>query len=130
MSANRRLLPAAVLALCWVAAATGHCLAGEADPGQPRAFSPAALAKVSPGKSTKAQVERLLGQPWRTTFSDDQDEPAPSVWEYRGADASGTYILHIEFDGHDKATLVAKIPDATGEAPARVAKTPPAPAER
>ena len=82
---------------------------------------------MTPGRTTKTQVEALLGRPWRTTFPDDPDEPGPVVWEYRGRDSNGTYRVHIEFDKHDITTLIAKIPDNTFEAPARVAKAPPTP---
>ena len=120
-------LPAVALTLCWLAASSGYCANATADPGRARDFSAATLAKVTPGQTTKTQIEALLGQPWRTTFADDADEPGPVVWEYRGKDSSGTYRVHIEFDSHNITTLIAKIPDSTGEAPARVAKTPPRP---
>lgn len=120
-------LPAVAFTLCWIAASFGYCANITADPGRARDFSAATLAKVTPGQTTKTQIEALLGQPWRTTFSDDADEPGPVVWEYRGKDSSGTYRVHIEFDSHNITTLIAKIPDSTGEAPARVAKTPPRP---
>jgi len=113
--------------LCCFAALAGNRANAANDPGQARDFSAATLAKVTPGETTKTQIEALLGQPWRTTFSDDADEPGPVVWEYRGQDSNGTYRVHIEFDSHDITTLIAKIPDSTGEAPARVAKTPPRP---
>lgn len=121
------LLPAVVFALCCFAGSTGYCANGAADPGTARNFSATILAKVTPGQTTKAQIEKLLGKPWRTTFSDNSDEPGPVVWEYRGEDLNGTYRVHIEFDNHDTTTLIAKIPDNIGQAPARVAKTPPKP---
>jgi hypothetical protein len=117
-------LPAMAFALCCVAASTGNCANAAADPGRHRDFSAATLAKVTPGQTTQTQVETLLGQPWRTTFPDDPDEPGPVVWEYRGKDSNGSYRVHIEFDSHDVTSLIAKIPDDIGEAPARVAKTP------
>jgi len=119
------LLPVVAVALWWFAASTGYCANDAADPGRARNFSAATLAKVTPGQTTQTQVEALLGKPWRTTFADDSDEPGPIVWEYRGQDADGTYRVHIEFDSHAISTLIAKIPDKTGEAPARVATTPP-----
>src|SRR5271169_1387458 len=119
--------PVMAFALCCFVASTGNCANATVDPGQARYFNAAILAKVTPGQTTKAQIEALLGQPWRTTFSDDADEPGPVVWEYRGQDSNGTYRVHIEFDSHNITTLIAKIPDSTGEAPARVAKTPPRP---
>jgi outer membrane protein assembly factor BamE (lipoprotein component of BamABCDE complex) len=120
-------LPAVVFALCCFAASTGYCANDTADPGRARNFSAITLAKVVPGQTTKTQIEALLGKPWRTTFSDDADEPGPVVWEYRGQNSNGTYRVHIEFDSHDITTLIATIPDKIGAAPARVAKPPPAP---
>jgi outer membrane protein assembly factor BamE (lipoprotein component of BamABCDE complex) len=120
-------LPVMAFALCCFAASAGNCANATADPGRPRDFSAATLEKVTPGQTTKTQIEALLGQPWRTTFADDADEPGPVVWEYRGKDSNGSYRVHIEFDSHDITTLIAKIPDSTGEAPARVAKKPPGP---
>ena len=121
-------VPALALALCCFMASTGYGANGDAaDPGRAREFSSATLAKVTPGQTTQAQVEALLGKPWRTTFADDSDEPGPIVWEYHGQDANGTYIVHVEFDSRKVTTLIAEIPDKTGEAPARVAKTPAAP---
>jgi outer membrane protein assembly factor BamE (lipoprotein component of BamABCDE complex) len=119
--------PAMAFALCCLAGSGGYGVNATVDPGRARDFSAATLAKVTPGETTKTQIEALLGQPWRTTFSDDADEPGPVVWEYRGQDSNGTYRVHIEFDSHDITTLIAKIPDSTGEGPARVAKTPPRP---
>jgi outer membrane protein assembly factor BamE (lipoprotein component of BamABCDE complex) len=120
-------LPAVVFALCCFGASTGYCANDTADPGRARNFSAITLANVVPGQTTKTQIEALLGKPWRTTFSDDADEPGPVVWEYRGQNSNGTYRVHIEFDSHDITTLIATIPDKIGAAPARVAKPPPAP---
>jgi outer membrane protein assembly factor BamE (lipoprotein component of BamABCDE complex) len=124
----KRFLPAMGFALYCYSAATGYCAEAAADPGRAREFSAATLAKVTPGQTTKAQIEALLGPPWRTSFADDSDEPGPVVWEYRGKDADGTYRVHIEFDSRGTTALIAEIPDKTGEAPARVAKVPPGPA--
>jgi outer membrane protein assembly factor BamE (lipoprotein component of BamABCDE complex) len=123
----RTLFSAVAFALCCFAVSTAYSADDAADPGRPREFSAATLAKVTPGKTTQTQVEALLGKPWRTIFADDSDEPGPVVWEYQGKDTSGTYMVHVEFDNHDVTTLIAKIPDQTEEAPARVAKTPAAP---
>ena len=120
-------LPAMAVAFCCFAGPAGHCASDTADPGTARQFSAAILAKVIPGQTTQPQIQALLGKPWRTTFADDADEPGPVVWEYRGHDSSGTYRVHIEFDSHDITTLIAKIPDNTGEASARVAKPAPGP---
>lgn len=122
-------LPAMAFAVCCFAAPTGYCANRTADPGRARHFSQATLTKVKPGQTTKTQIKALLGEPWRTTFADDSDEPGPVVWEYRGLNAKGTYRIHIEFDGHDITTLIAEIPDRAFEAPARVAKTPSGPAK-
>jgi outer membrane protein assembly factor BamE (lipoprotein component of BamABCDE complex) len=120
----RWLLPVLGFALCCFAGSAGYC-GDTSDPGAAREFSATTLAAVDPGHTTKTEVEALLGKPWRTTFADDADEPGPVVWEYRGQDPDGTYRVHIEFDSHDITTLIAKIPDKAGEAPARVAKPAP-----
>ncbi|HTV88966.1 MAG TPA: hypothetical protein VME41_08125 [Stellaceae bacterium] len=91
-----------------------------------RQFSTQTLDKIDPGHSTKAEVEALLGKPWRDTKIDDdsityEGDPSVDEWEYRGQDSQGTYRVHIEFDQHDVTTLIAKISDATGKAVARVA---------
>jgi outer membrane protein assembly factor BamE (lipoprotein component of BamABCDE complex) len=88
-------------------------------------YSDATLAEVIPGKTTKAQVEALLGQPWRTTnFAEGHDEPgheAPEVWEWRGQDSQdGLYRVHIEFNQKGIVTNIAKVPEKTHMAPARV----------
>lgn len=123
--AARWSLPAIGFVLC-VAASPGDCGNVAPDPGIPRNFSTATLAKINPGHTTMAQVEALLGQPWRTVYS-DPDESDPAIWEYRGRDDKGTFRVHIEFDSHDVTSLIATIPDNTKQAPARVAKPAPAP---
>jgi len=94
-----------------------------------RNFSNRTLAEVNPGHTTKAQVEVLLGKPWRVSELDDEDvmpgDPAVEVWEYRGRDSQGTYRVHIRFDKRDVTTLIAKIPDKTARAVARVANPMP-----
>jgi outer membrane protein assembly factor BamE (lipoprotein component of BamABCDE complex) len=96
------------------------------DSGYNQDFSDATLAEAIPGKTTKAEVETLLGQPWRTTnFAKiGEDEPGheePEVWEWRGQDSqNGFYRVHIEFNPQGIVTNVAKIAEKTGTAPARV----------
>jgi hypothetical protein len=93
------------------------------DLGAPRQFGAKTLAEIVPGRTTKAQVAALLGEPWRTVAS-DPDESEPEIWEYRGKDASGLYRIHIEFDDRGTASLIVKVSDRTHSARARVAKTP------
>lgn len=73
------------------------------------------LAQVLPGMSTKAQVQALLGAPWRIVQFNDCGHAMPGqedeTWDYRGKDSKGTYRVHIEFDDRNVATLVARIPD-------------------
>jgi hypothetical protein len=88
-------------------------------------FSDATLARVVPGRTTKAQVRALLGEPWRDMLHGDEENPANDVWDYRGQNASGSYLVHIEFDPHNVVTLVAKIPHQAGFGVATVAKDPP-----
>jgi hypothetical protein len=96
-----------------------------------RNFSARILDKVVPEHTTKAEVEALLGKPWRDTKVDgivgdcqpnqrtSPGDPSVDIWEFRGRDSNGTYRVHIEFDEHDITVLIAKIPDKTGRATAR-----------
>jgi hypothetical protein len=99
--------------------------AAVAQAAEARNFSDAVLARVVPGRTTKAQVRALLGEPWRDTRHGDEEHPANDVWDYRGRGADGTYLVHIEFDQRDIARLVAKIPEKSGVGVATVAKDPP-----
>ena len=133
---TKKLLRITGVALCCVAAAyyasnnPDHGQVWGATPdasGYNQDYSDATLAKVTPGETTKAQVEALLGQPWRTTVFAEigEDEPgheAPEVWEWRGQDSqNGLYRVHIEFNQKGIVTNIAKVPEKTGIAPARVA---------
>lgn len=94
------------------------------DPGAPRDFEPATLAKVVPGQTTKAEVEALLGEPWRAS-EPDADEAEPGVWEYRGRDNADLYRVHIEFDEGGTARLISKVPESTRETQGDIEKAPP-----
>jgi hypothetical protein len=86
------------------------------------------LPEIVPGKSTKAQVVVLLGQPWRTVQYNDLDAIEDEIWEYRGTDSQGSFRVHIEFDRQGVVHLVGKIPDRGGGSdgtPARSAPQPP-----
>jgi hypothetical protein len=122
---------AAGLAMC-LTASVAHCEDGwsSAIPSSAGvgAVSARKLALVIPGSSTKADVQTLLGAPWRIVQFNDCGMAMPGqadeTWDYRGRDAKGTYRVHIEFDDRDVARLVAKIPDhVTGGkgTPARIA---------
>jgi hypothetical protein len=95
------------------------------QPAAIRDFSAATLARIVPGRTTNAQVRKLLGEPWRDMHHGDEENPANDVWDYRGQDASGSYLVHIEFDPHNVVTIVAKIPQKAGFGVATVAKDPP-----
>jgi hypothetical protein len=82
------------------------------------------VAKLIPGKTTKAQVASALGQPWRTVQYNDMDQLEDEIWEYRGRDASGPYRVHIEFDHHDTVKIVGKIPDPPEPGGTRVRSVP------
>ena len=126
------------VALCCLAASTAYHASDKSHVGQVwgataddsaynHDYSDATLAKVMPGKTTKAEVETLLGQPWRTTNYGEvgEDEPGhepPEVWEWRGRDSqNGLYRVHIEFNPKGIVTNVGKVPEKTGTGPARVA---------
>jgi hypothetical protein len=137
-----RFLSATGFALCCFAAASAYGAGDTPNIVPPPGYVPdysgytkdypdATLDKVIPGQTTKAQVTALLGQPWRTTIygepgEDAPGQEAPEVWEWRGRDSTiGPYRVHIEFNAHDITTNIAKIPESTGMAPARVAPAAP-----
>lgn len=91
--------------------------------GVPQEFSAEALAAVVPGRTTEKQVEALFGQPWRTDAG-DEDEAIPESWDYRGKDADGIYLVHIEFDARGTTSLIVKVPDKTHTTTPTVAKAP------
>lgn len=94
--------------------------------GVQQEFSTKTLASVVPGHTTEKQVEALLGKPWRTDAG-DEDEDIPESWDYRGKDASGIYLVHIEFDNRGTTTKIVKVPEKTHAATATTSKTPGAP---
>jgi hypothetical protein len=96
------------------------------------AINPQAAAQVVPGKSTKANVRALLGEPWRVVQFNDcgeaMDDQADETWEYRGRDSGSSYRLHIEFGDDGTVHLIAKIPDNSPGGKGTIAKSaPPAP---
>jgi outer membrane protein assembly factor BamE (lipoprotein component of BamABCDE complex) len=121
------------LALCCLAAAPGYAgkqIATSATDSTVGTISEQKLAQVMPGMSTKAQVQALLGTPWRVVQFNDcgeaMDHQSDETWDYRGKDSNGTYRVHIEFDVHDVAHLVAKIPDKVAGNKGTAAKIAPA----
>jgi hypothetical protein len=121
----------------WIFAAAALALTGFATPaycaGDARspasAVSPPAVAQVAPGKSTKADVRALFGEPWRVVQFNDcgaaMDDQADETWEYRGQDGGGSYRLHIEFGDDGTVHLIAKIPDNSPDGKGTIAKFAP-----
>jgi len=91
------------------------------------------IAKIVPGRSSKADVRSLLGAPWRILQFNDcgmaMDDQADETWEYRGTDGSGGYRIHVEFGDNGHVHLIAKIPDASPGGKATAATTAPAPSK-
>jgi hypothetical protein len=110
---NKTMIVGAAAVLSCMAASAAHCEDGWSAKVAP--LDTRNLAQVRPGLSTKAQVEAMLGAPWRIVQFNDCGMSMPGqadeTWDYRGKDAGGAYRLHIEFDDDGVATLVAKIPD-------------------
>jgi hypothetical protein len=82
------------------------------------------IRAIVPGRSTKAQVVALLGRPWRTVQYNDLDEVENEIWEYRGIEGRRRFRLHLEFDQHERVTLVGEVADpvsasAPGPAPTK-----------
>lgn len=73
------------------------------------------LGKIVPGRSTKADMRALFGEPWRIVQFNDcgeaMDDQEDETWEYRGTDAKGGFRLHVEFNDNGTVHLFAKIPD-------------------
>jgi hypothetical protein len=118
------------MSIRWMAfalAAVG--LASAAYAGTSDEFDPQALTRIIPGHTTKAEIEGLLGTPWRVVQFDDCGQAiagqSDETWEYRSKGPDGGYRVHIEFDEHGVVHLIADIPDKTGEATA-IAVTVPA----
>jgi hypothetical protein len=121
----------------WLAVATGISLLGfagfavhaESD-GAVAAVGTQQLAKIIPGQSTKADIQAMLGAPWRVVQFNDcgmaMDDQANETWEYRGADSSGGFRVHVEFGDNGVVHLVAKIPAGTAGGQPTVAKVAPA----
>jgi outer membrane protein assembly factor BamE (lipoprotein component of BamABCDE complex) len=110
---NKSMIVGAAAVLSCMAASAAHCEDGWSAKVALR--TERNLARVTPGVSTKAQVQSLLGAPWRVVQFNDCGMSMPGqadeTWDYRGKDAGGAYRLHIEFDDSGIATLVAKIPE-------------------
>jgi hypothetical protein len=110
-------------------AAFGTCCAIGVARAEPGASPTRAAAHIVPGKSTKADIQSMLGAPWRVVMFNDcgeaMDDQGDETWEYRGADASGNYRIHVEFDDHGVVHLFAKVPDNRGDRKGTVAKVAP-----
>ena len=120
------------LAMCFLGASAARSADGWSTAIPPPSIdtiSAAKLAQVKPGTSTKAEVQSLLGAPWRILQFNDCGMSMPGqadeTWDYRGKNAKGTYRVHIEFDDSDVARLVAKIPDHVAGTKGTRAKTAP-----
>jgi hypothetical protein len=109
------------IGLGWVVTGT-LCLVGCAASGPALRSDPAeASSRIKAGSSTAVQVKTLLGNPWRTTNYGETYCGCPhgdfqEVWEYRGADSTGPYKLHIEFDERGIARILVKTSNVTGTA--------------
>jgi hypothetical protein len=88
-----------------------------------------ALGKIVPGRSTKADMRALFGEPWRIVQFNDcgeaMDDQQDETWEYRGSDAKGGFRLHVEFNDDGTVHLLAKIPDQAPGGAGTAAKVEP-----
>src|SRR5271156_5211067 len=89
----RWLLSAIGFSLCCFAAFAAYCESDNGNCGNATVIgtiSDETLAQVIPGQSTKAQIQSLLGTPWRTLQFNDCGEAmkdeAYETWDYRGSD--------------------------------------------
>jgi hypothetical protein len=79
--------------------------------------APISAQQITPGKSTKADIQAAFGAPWRVVQFNDcgmpMDHQADETWEYRGTDPSGSFRLHVEFDDDGVVHLVSKVFEAS-----------------
>jgi len=128
------LLSGTSLALCCFAASAAYC--GDVPAPGPGAsigtISEQKITEVMPGVTTKAQVQTLLGTPWRTVQFDDcgtaMPDQANEMWDYRGKDATGGFHVHIEFDDKGVVHVVGKVPDLVPGGKGTVVRAVPNPA--
>jgi hypothetical protein len=126
-----RLFAVGALAALWSLAA----VAAQAANGAP---SPAGnltqaqigeLGKIVPGRSTKADMRALFGEPWRIVQFNDcgeaMDDQQDETWEYRGSGAKGGFRLHVEFNDNGTVHLFAKMPDKSAGGAGTAAKVEP-----
>jgi hypothetical protein len=120
---------AAAILVCAAFAAQAADTAQSGNGGTIAAKATQQIAKIVPGESTRSDVQALLGAPWRIVQFNDcgmaMHDQADETWEYRGADPSGGYRLHVEFGDNKVVHLIAKIPDATPGGKATEAKVGP-----
>jgi outer membrane protein assembly factor BamE (lipoprotein component of BamABCDE complex) len=120
---RRWIIKAVGAAFLSFVACAAHAASGSTD------ASRQAVAQIVPGQSTKADIESLLGAPWRVVQFNDcgmaMDGQADETWEYRGTDQDGNYRLHVEFSDNGVVRLIAKIPDGAAGGKATDAKVAP-----
>lgn len=130
-----REIATVVLLVAGLAAGSGTCAADQSEPDSAtvRDLSASILAKIIPGVTTETEVQALLGKPsYDIEFGSGAlcppkasaksiNEPTVNSWNYRGRDAKGAFIVHIEFDQNYVTYLIAKIP-INGVGVARMAK--------
>jgi hypothetical protein len=131
MRAKSSVTGASAALLCCVAFAAycGTDVAQSENSGTAGIINAQRLAKIIPGQSTKAELESLLGAPWRVVQFNDcgeaMDDQADETWEYRGGGTNGAYRVHVEFDDHGIVHLIAKIPNNSPGGKGTTAKTAP-----
>jgi hypothetical protein len=119
----------------WIAVAASAvvlCLTGfavHAESGTAAAIGVQDVAKIVPGQSTKADVQAMLGTPWRVVQFNDcgmpMDGQADETWEYRSTDPAGGFRVHVEFGDNGVVHLIAKIPDGASGGQPTTAKVAP-----
>jgi hypothetical protein len=110
-------------ALCGSDAATDHRTVAA------QSIGPQQLDKIVPGRTSKTDVQSLLGEPWRVVQFNDcgqaMDDQADEIWEYRAKEPSGAFRIHVEFDDRGVVHLFAKIPDSSPGGTGTAAKVAP-----
>jgi hypothetical protein len=91
---------------------SAHRAASSSQQPTNRLIDETAISNIKAGVSTRADVKAVLGAPWRATNYGETYCGCPyidlqEVWEYRGADSTGPYKFHIEFDADGVAQILA-----------------------
>jgi outer membrane protein assembly factor BamE (lipoprotein component of BamABCDE complex) len=69
------------------------------------------IAELKVGASTRDDVRKLLGDPFRSTNDADcEAKQYGESWDYAVTDTDSSFLIHITFSDKGTVSLIAKIP--------------------